>query len=33
VERLMGREDDSRDPKSRLPSLVVRESTAPPAKA
>ena len=32
VERLMGREDDSRDPKSRLPSLVVRESTAPPAK-
>jgi LacI family transcriptional regulator len=31
VERLMGREDDSRDPKSRLPSLVVRESTAPPA--
>ena len=32
VDRLMGREDDSRDPKSRLPSLVVRESTAPPAK-
>lgn len=32
VERLMGREDDTRDPKSRLPSLVVRESTAPPAK-
>ena len=31
VERLMGREDDSRDPTSRLPSLVVRESTAPPA--
>jgi LacI family transcriptional regulator len=30
VERLMGREDDTRDPKSRLPSLVVRESTAPP---
>lgn len=29
VERLMGREDDTRDPKSRLPSLVVRESTAP----
>jgi len=32
VERLIGREDDTRDPKSRLPSLVVRESTAPPAK-
>ncbi|WP_430419547.1 LacI family DNA-binding transcriptional regulator [Phenylobacterium sp.] len=32
VERLMGREDDTRDPKSRLPSLVVRESTAPPPK-
>ena len=32
VERLMGREDDSRDPKSRLPSLVVRESTAAPRK-
>lgn len=31
VERLMGRDDDTRDPKSRLPSLVVRESTAPPA--
>jgi LacI family transcriptional regulator len=30
VERLMGREDDTRDPKSRLPSLVVRESTAAP---
>lgn len=33
VERLMGREDDTRDPKSRLPSLVVRESTAPPARS
>jgi LacI family transcriptional regulator, galactose operon repressor len=32
VERLMGMEDDGRDPKSRLPSLVVRESTAPPPK-
>jgi LacI family transcriptional regulator len=30
VERLMGREDDGRDPKDQLPSLVVRESTAPP---
>jgi LacI family transcriptional regulator len=28
VERLMGREDDARDPKGRLPSLIVRESTA-----
>jgi LacI family transcriptional regulator len=33
VERLMGREDDGRDPKSRLPSLIVRDSTAPPAKS
>jgi len=32
VERLMGRDDDSRDPKGRLPSLVVRESTAPPPR-
>ena len=30
VERLMGREDDLRDPKGRLPTLVVRDSTAPP---
>jgi LacI family transcriptional regulator len=30
AERLMGRDDESRDPKSRLPALVVRESTAPP---
>lgn len=30
AERLMGREDEGRDPKDRLPSLVVRESTAPP---
>ena len=29
VERLMGREDDGRDPKARLPSLVVRQSTGP----
>lgn len=28
AERLMGRDDESRDPKSRLPVLVVRESTA-----
>ncbi|MEW5683809.1 MAG: LacI family DNA-binding transcriptional regulator [Pseudomonadota bacterium] len=32
AERLMGKEDDNRDPKGRLPSLVVRESTAPPPK-
>lgn len=32
VERLMGKEDDNRDPKGRLPSLIVRESTAPPPK-
>jgi LacI family transcriptional regulator len=30
AERLMGRDDEGRDPKSRLPALVVRESTAPP---
>lgn len=30
VERLLGVEDDDRDPKGRLPSLVVRESTAAP---
>lgn len=30
VERLLGREDDDRDPKGRLPSLVVRDSTAEP---
>lgn len=30
VERLMGRDDDARDPKGRLPTLVVRDSTAPP---
>jgi LacI family transcriptional regulator len=30
VERLMGRDDEARDPKDRLPSLVVRESTASP---
>ncbi|ACG78865.1 transcriptional regulator, LacI family [Phenylobacterium zucineum HLK1] len=29
VERLLGRDDDVRDPKNRLPSLVVRDSTAP----
>ncbi|WP_296596992.1 LacI family DNA-binding transcriptional regulator [Phenylobacterium sp.] len=33
AERLMGRDDTGRDPKSRLPSLVVRESTAAPPKA
>ena len=33
VERLMGRDDDTRDPKSRLPMLVVRESTARPPEA
>ena len=30
VERLIGRDDEARDPQSRLPVLVVRESTAPP---
>jgi LacI family transcriptional regulator len=30
VERLMARDDPRRDPESRLPVLVVRESTAPP---
>ena len=30
AERLMARDDETRDPKSRLPMLVVRESTAPP---
>lgn len=30
VERLMGREDTGRDPGDRLPTLVTRESTAPP---
>ncbi|WP_309089848.1 LacI family DNA-binding transcriptional regulator [Phenylobacterium sp.] len=30
VGRLLGLEDDDRDPKSRLPSLVVRDSTAAP---
>jgi len=30
VERLMGRDDDARDPQGRLPVLVMRESTAPP---
>jgi LacI family transcriptional regulator len=29
VERLMGVEDDGRDPKNRLPTLIVRGSTAP----
>jgi LacI family transcriptional regulator len=29
VERLMGREDEGRDPKGRLPMLVVRDSTGP----
>jgi LacI family transcriptional regulator len=32
VERLIGRDDDARDPQSRLPVLIVRESTAPPRK-
>jgi LacI family transcriptional regulator len=32
VERLMGREDAARDPAERLPVLVVRESTAAPAR-
>jgi LacI family transcriptional regulator len=32
VERLLGREDDDRDPKGRLPSLVVRDSTAAPKR-
>ena len=32
VERLIGRDDEGRDPQSRLPILVVRESTAPPPK-
>lgn len=32
VERLLGLEDDDRDPKGRLPSLVVRESTAAPKR-
>jgi LacI family transcriptional regulator len=30
AERLMGKEDDARDPKGRLPSLVVRASSGPP---
>jgi len=30
VERLMGHDDDARDPQGRLPVLVVRESTAAP---
>ncbi len=30
VERLLGVEDEARDPKERLPVLVVRDSTAPP---
>lgn len=29
AERLMGKDDDARDPKGRLPSLVIRESTGP----
>jgi LacI family transcriptional regulator len=29
VERLIGRDDEGRDPKSRLPMLVVRDSTGP----
>ncbi len=29
AERLMGRDDEARDPKSRLPALVVRESSGP----
>jgi LacI family transcriptional regulator len=33
AERVMGREDDGRDPKRRLPSLVVRESSGPAPKA
>ena len=32
VERLMARDDPKRDPDSRLPTLVVRESTAPPSR-
>jgi LacI family transcriptional regulator len=31
VERLMGRGDEGREPKDRLPALVVRESTGPAA--
>ncbi|HEY2752978.1 LacI family DNA-binding transcriptional regulator [Phenylobacterium sp.] len=31
VQQLMGRADESREPKDRLPSLVVRESTGPAA--
>jgi LacI family transcriptional regulator len=33
AERVMGREDDGRDPKRRLPSLVIRESSGPAPKA
>jgi LacI family transcriptional regulator len=32
VERLIGLDDDERDPKGRLPALVVRDSTAPPPR-
>jgi LacI family transcriptional regulator len=32
AEKLMGREDERRDPKQRLPSLVVRESSGPVPK-
>lgn len=32
ADRLMGREDDARDPKGRLPALVVRESSGPPPR-
>jgi LacI family transcriptional regulator len=32
VERLMARDDPKRDPDSRLPTLVVRESTAAPGR-
>ena len=33
VERLMGLSDDGREPKDRLPVLVVRESTGPAPKS
>ncbi|RAK56900.1 LacI family DNA-binding transcriptional regulator [Phenylobacterium deserti] len=33
VERLMGRDDERRNPKDRLPTLVVRKSSGPPPKA
>lgn len=33
VERLMGRDGEDQEPKRRLPSLIVRDSTAPPPAA